>query len=329
MRAGAECGGGDPDTLLSTILQPQVRLGISTPKADPAGDYAWALFQKAEALQPGATARLETKALQLTGGGNSAQAPAGRNTYAWVMEQNRADVFLTYCTNAVAARAEVPSLQVVAVPEALQVGAAYGLTVRAGAPAQAQAFAQAVLQPRRRPCFVGWALLHPEARRVISWSVASAVPSCGAQRFFIGEAGLVASSIVVPPVAAAPDGTHQPKTAHHCPHEPEKAERWQAKQRGPSCTVMTMEEPMISAAITRAMASRLAERSIWSPTRLRWASSMPTCTRPRRALRSRRPRSSGRRSSVLSVCRTDRQARPPGRAAGSVPHHLLEQGQGF
>ena len=136
-----------PDTLLSTMLQPQVRLGISTPKADPAGDYAWALFQKAEALQPGATARLETKALQLTGGGNSAQAPAGRNTYAWVMEQNRADVFLTYCTNAVAARAEVPSLQVVAVPEALQVGAAYGLTVRAGAPAQAQAFAQAVLQP--------------------------------------------------------------------------------------------------------------------------------------------------------------------------------------
>ena len=136
-----------PDTLLSTMLQPQVRLGISTPKADPAGDYAWALFQKADALQPGATARLEAKALQLTGGANSAQAPAGRNTYAWVMEQNRADVFLTYCTNAVAARAELPSLQVVAVPEALQVGAAYGLTVRAGAPAQAQAFAQAVLQP--------------------------------------------------------------------------------------------------------------------------------------------------------------------------------------
>ena len=142
-----------PDTLLSTMLQPQVQLGISTPKADPAGDYAWALFQKADALQPGATARLEAKALQLTGGAQSAQAPAGRNTYAWVMEQNRADVFLTYCTNAVAALAEVPSLQVVAVPEALQVGAAYGLTVRAGAPAQAQAFAQAVLQPPAQAVF--------------------------------------------------------------------------------------------------------------------------------------------------------------------------------
>ena len=142
-----------PDTLLSTMLQPQVQLGISTPKADPAGDYAWALFQKADALQPGATARLEAKALQLTGGAKLAQAPTGRNTYAWVMEQNRADVFLTYCTNAVAARAEVPSLQVVAVPEALQVGAAYGLTVRAGAPAQAQAFAQAVLQPPAQAVF--------------------------------------------------------------------------------------------------------------------------------------------------------------------------------
>ncbi|WP_338820277.1 molybdate ABC transporter substrate-binding protein [Acidovorax temperans] len=141
------------DNLLSTMLQPQLRLGISTPKADPAGDYAWALFQKADALQPGATVRLETKALQLTGGAQSAQAPAGRNTYAWVMEQNRADVFLTYCTNAVAARAEVPSLQVVAVPEALQVGAAYGLTVRAGASAQAQAFAQAVLQPPAQAVF--------------------------------------------------------------------------------------------------------------------------------------------------------------------------------
>ena len=97
--------------------------------------------------------RLETKALQLTGGAQSAQAPAGRNTYAWVMEQNRADVFLTYCTNAVAARAEVPSLQVVAVPEALQVGAAYGLTVRAGASAHAQAFAQAVLQPPAQAVF--------------------------------------------------------------------------------------------------------------------------------------------------------------------------------
>ena len=72
---------------------------------------------------------------------------AGRNTYAWVMDQRQADVFLTYCTNAVAAQAEVPRLRVVQLPAALQVGAVYGLTVRADAPAAALAFASALRQP--------------------------------------------------------------------------------------------------------------------------------------------------------------------------------------
>lgn len=134
-----------PATLLATLLQPTVRLGISTPKADPAGDYAWALFGKADALQPGATARLQTKALQLTGGADSPKAPAGRGTYAWVMDQGQADVFLTYCTNAVAAQKEVPRLKIVEIPPALQVGAAYGVTVRDGAPGAAGAFVQALL----------------------------------------------------------------------------------------------------------------------------------------------------------------------------------------
>ena len=136
-----------PDTLLATLLRRDVRVGTSTPKADPSGDYAWALFRQADTLQPGAYAQLDAKALKLTGGASSPKPPAGRGTYAWVMEQRQADVFLTYCTNAVAAQAELPRLRVVQLPPALQVGAAYGLTVRADAPAAAQAFAQALRQP--------------------------------------------------------------------------------------------------------------------------------------------------------------------------------------
>jgi ABC-type molybdate transport system substrate-binding protein len=45
-------------------------------------------------------------------------------------------VFLTYCTNAAQAVREAPSLQVVALPAALAVGAEYGLTVLAGAHAE-------------------------------------------------------------------------------------------------------------------------------------------------------------------------------------------------
>ena len=136
-----------PDTLLATLLRSDVRVGTSTPKADPSGDYAWALFRQADKLQPGAYALLDAKALKLTGGANSPKPPAGRGTYAWVMDQRQADVFLTYCTNAVAAQAELPRLRVVQLPPALQVGAAYGLTVRADAPAAAQAFAVALRQP--------------------------------------------------------------------------------------------------------------------------------------------------------------------------------------
>jgi len=142
-----------PATLLATMLQPGVRLGISTPKADPAGDYAWALFGKADALQPGATARLRAKALQLTGGADSPKAPAGRGTYAWVMDQGQADVFLTYCTNAVSARKEVPRLKIVEIPPTLQVGAAYGLTLRSGAPQASATFVQSLLAPPAQVVF--------------------------------------------------------------------------------------------------------------------------------------------------------------------------------
>ncbi|MEC4725612.1 molybdate ABC transporter substrate-binding protein [Shewanella sp. D64] len=116
-------------SLLDSMLNNKIKLGTSTPKADPAGDYAWKLFAKAETLVPGAQSRLQSKALQLTGGADSAQAPKGRSPYAWVMENKRADIFLTYCTNAVLAQKELPSLQILAIPESLSVGANYGLMV--------------------------------------------------------------------------------------------------------------------------------------------------------------------------------------------------------
>ena len=66
-------------TRFYVMLDPAVRVGTSTPKADPSGDYAFALFAKAEAFKPGARAALEGKALQLTGGPTSEKAPAGKN----------------------------------------------------------------------------------------------------------------------------------------------------------------------------------------------------------------------------------------------------------
>jgi molybdenum ABC transporter molybdate-binding protein len=128
-------------TLLETMLDPGIRLGTSTPKADPSGDYAFALFAKAESRKAGARSVLESKALQLTGGPASAKAPAGKNQYGWVMSSGQADVFLTYCTNAVLAQKDVPALQIVQIPTDLNVAADYGMVVLKGAPASASLLA--------------------------------------------------------------------------------------------------------------------------------------------------------------------------------------------
>lgn len=142
-----------PANLLATLLRKDIRVGTSTPKADPSGDYAWALFRKADAIHRGAYAELSAKALTLTGGPDSPPAPPGRGTYAWLMEQGQADVFLTYCTNATASRREVPRLQVVQLPPELQVSAAYALTVRSGAPQAARDFARFVLSAPAQAVF--------------------------------------------------------------------------------------------------------------------------------------------------------------------------------
>ncbi len=129
------------ETLLAVLLDPKTRLGISTPKTDPSGDYALALFAKADSLQAGARGTLESKALQLTGGPTSPKSPDGSNLYAWVMASDQADVFLTYCTNAVLARKDSPALKMIDIPKSLAVGADYGMIVLDGAPAAAHLLA--------------------------------------------------------------------------------------------------------------------------------------------------------------------------------------------
>jgi len=130
-----------PDTLLETMLREDIKVGTSTPKADPSGDYAFAVFARAESVKPGSSKVLEKKAQQLTGGPSSATGPAGRSVYGWHVAEGRADIFLTYCTGALVAQRENAGQQIVTLPEALAVGADYGMTVINDSPAAAYRFA--------------------------------------------------------------------------------------------------------------------------------------------------------------------------------------------
>lgn len=134
-----------PETLLERMLDPAIKLGTSTPRADPSGDYAFQVFARAEAVKPGAKAALETRALQLTGGPGSAPAPDGVNVYGHNLASGAADLFLAYCTNAAPIAREQPGLKLVRLPAALAVGADYGLTVMTGASPNAWRFAMFIL----------------------------------------------------------------------------------------------------------------------------------------------------------------------------------------
>lgn len=137
-------------TLAQRLLDGDVRVGTSTPRADPSGDYAFQMFERIEstgAAGAGAAAALKAKALQLTGGPDSPKPPAGRSLYGMMVDEGKADVFITYCTNATEAKQQLPALQVLAIPDAINVSAVYGIaTVRPAGPA-ARAFVDFVASP--------------------------------------------------------------------------------------------------------------------------------------------------------------------------------------
>ncbi|WP_341891477.1 molybdate ABC transporter substrate-binding protein [Variovorax sp. YR752] len=137
-----------PQTLVDRLLDPTIRVGTSTPKADPAGDYAFAMFERIEKSgRAGANKVLSDKALQLTGGPNSPPPPKDRNVYGALVAANAADVFLTYCTNVVIAQREQPALRRIEIPDVVNVSASYGVTVLIGAPEAATQFVQFLLSP--------------------------------------------------------------------------------------------------------------------------------------------------------------------------------------
>lgn len=134
-------------TLLELMLDPKVRLGTSTPKADPSGDYAFAVFARAEAVKPGARAALEAKALKLTGGPDSKPTPDGLNVYGHKLANGEADIFLAYCTNARPLAKEQPGVAMLRLPDRLAVGADYGLSVLNRASPNGYRLAMFILSP--------------------------------------------------------------------------------------------------------------------------------------------------------------------------------------
>jgi ABC-type molybdate transport system substrate-binding protein len=122
------------ENLLDKLLEPSIKIGTSTPGADPGGDYAWQFFDRAETVRAGAKEALVKNARQLVGGPTSPKLPAGETAIHYYFTRHEADVFIGYCSShtKIGVGAEKPldlRLTRVEVPQALAVPISYGLTM--------------------------------------------------------------------------------------------------------------------------------------------------------------------------------------------------------
>jgi molybdate transport system substrate-binding protein len=104
--------------MLDRMLLKDIRLKTSTPVADPSGDYAWAIFDRIEAVRPGAGSKLKDKA-QASMSLSAAPATPAQSPGAALFAARQIDVWITYCSGSAALEKEMPELHSIVVPPQL------------------------------------------------------------------------------------------------------------------------------------------------------------------------------------------------------------------
>lgn len=135
------------ENLLDKLLDPALRLGTSTPVLDPGGDYAWAMFRRADEIKPGSFERLTAKAQQF--GRSSAFPPVKPGVLSLIeaFENDKVDMYVAYRTTARPLLGRVAGLAMTELPKALLVDAFFGLTLIKGSCSEAGHIVLYILAP--------------------------------------------------------------------------------------------------------------------------------------------------------------------------------------
>ncbi len=111
--------------LLDQLLDPRLRLATGAPGDSAIGDYAFAMFSRADAIRAGAGAALSAKAQRLlTASGSGGHSPA-----ATIFLSHKADALVDFCSQEASLRGEAPDIVATSLPAALSVASTYGLVV--------------------------------------------------------------------------------------------------------------------------------------------------------------------------------------------------------
>jgi ABC-type molybdate transport system substrate-binding protein len=125
--------GVDASNLIDAMMKSAVRLKTSTPVADPSGDYAWAIFDRIEAMRPGAGAKLKAKA-QISMNATATPTAPAQSAAAALFSSRQIDMSITYCSASVSLEKELPELTSLAVPPRIDPHPVYGMAVLSSQP---------------------------------------------------------------------------------------------------------------------------------------------------------------------------------------------------
>jgi len=135
--------GGSMDPF-DALLNPMLHIGMATPGIDPSGDYAEAILKKLETMLPEEGPGVRERVQILMGGREPPTQPPGRNIHAWLIETEKADIFLTYRSNAMAAKRDRHHLRYIALPRELAQPTSCHLCLLSGAKKDAQKIAHSI-----------------------------------------------------------------------------------------------------------------------------------------------------------------------------------------
>jgi molybdate transport system substrate-binding protein len=139
-------------TIVDKLLDRATRIGSSTPKVDPLGDYTVELYHRISQEHAGAADDLMARStiIEAPSGG---PRPRSGDAFADVLQERRVDLEILYCSGRDRFARLLPTATMTSFPPGLQVGPEYALSLLKGADPLAAEFALYMLSPEGQAVF--------------------------------------------------------------------------------------------------------------------------------------------------------------------------------
>jgi molybdate transport system substrate-binding protein len=139
-------------TIVDKLLDKATKIGISTPKADPLGDYTVEVYHRISQELAGAADDLMARSTVIEAPPGGPQPRSG-DAFADALQEKRVDLEILYCSGRDRFAKLLPTATMTAFPPGLQVGPEYALALLKGADPLTAELALYMLSPEGQAVF--------------------------------------------------------------------------------------------------------------------------------------------------------------------------------